>query len=223
MVNKYSHVSGCHVIIEESKWDRVNNGTHKHGFSKNNNANRFVRLAVAGKGADVRMVSGLKDLTLLKTTMSKFEGFDYTDPWTSLPPVQDRLMRSTLFTEYTWANAAEYYKGTKSLPNFNEVAKAIEEIAINEFCGDPVKGTMSLSVQQNLYQIGEIALNRFKDLETVFTSLPNLHCWEYDMSKVKMVNDGEIYYPTEEPYGLIQAFVTRKPSPLHRESLLAKL
>ena len=39
--------------------------------------------------------------------------------------------------------------------------------------------------------------------------LPNLHHWLVDMSPFGLTNDREIYTPTTEPHGLIEATVRR--------------
>ena len=52
-------------------------------------------------------------------------------------------------------------------------------------------------------------LERHEEVEEVRMVLPNLHHWLVDLSPFGLTNDREIYTPTTEPHGLIEATVRR--------------
>jgi len=63
----------------------------------------------------------------------------------------------------------------------------------------------SKSLQQTLYAMGEAALSKFPALHEIHLSLPNKHYNLVDLSAFKMENPKEIFLPTDEPHGLIEA------------------
>jgi urate oxidase len=52
-------------------------------------------------------------------------------------------------------------------------------------------------------------LERHEEVEMIRMVLPNLHHWLVDLAPFGLVNDREIYTPTTEPHGLIEATVRR--------------
>jgi urate oxidase len=75
-VDKYEQVTGARQAVEEYFWDRIvtAEGTpHDHSFSK---GSPEVRTTVVTKDGDAEtVISGLQNLTVLKTTGSEFWGF----------------------------------------------------------------------------------------------------------------------------------------------------
>jgi urate oxidase len=57
--------------------------------------------------------------------------------------------------------------------------------------------------------MGEAALERAPEVVQVSLSLPNKHHLLADLSPFGFQNDNEIFVPTDEPYGLIEATVRR--------------
>ena len=47
------------------------------------------------------------------------------------------------------------------------------------------------------------------EVQEIRLVLPNLHHWLVDLAPFGLENDREIYTPTVEPYGLIEATVRR--------------
>ncbi len=74
-VDKYSQVSGSRQEIEEYSWNRIatsESGPHDYAFSQ---GSAEVRTTVVTKhGADEVVISGLRELTVLKSTGSEFHG-----------------------------------------------------------------------------------------------------------------------------------------------------
>jgi urate oxidase len=68
----------------------------------------------------------------------------------------------------------------------------------------------SPSVQNTLYRIGKAVLEAFPEVEKIRLSFPNKHHIPYDLSRFGMENPNEVFWATDEPYGLIEGTVERK-------------
>jgi urate oxidase len=68
----------------------------------------------------------------------------------------------------------------------------------------------SASVQASIWIIGRAMIERHPEVSEVTMTLPNLHHWLADLSRFGLPNDREIFIPTTEPFGLIQATVRRQ-------------
>ena len=67
----------------------------------------------------------------------------------------------------------------------------------------------SLSVQQTLYEMGKAALEACPDMTQIRLSLPNKHYLPVNLSPFGMENGNQIFVATDEPFGLIEATITR--------------
>ena len=70
---------------------------------------------------------------------------------------------------------------------------------------------VSRSVQHTLYAMGEAALSASGDVTSITLSLPNRHHLLADLTPFGLDNPNEIFVATEQPFGLIEATMTRKP------------
>src|SRR5690606_18587169 len=92
---------GAPVRADERPWDRMPvegvDGGHDHSFVRRGTVTGTVVVTVSGRGADQRtwVVSGLEDLTVLKSTGSEFRGF-LTDGYTTLEETTDRVLATSL-------------------------------------------------------------------------------------------------------------------------------
>ena len=197
---------------------------HHHTFTRSAPYVRFIKLYATRE--KVELTSGLKDLIIVKTTKSGFTNY-HKDRFTTLPESKDRCMKTNMYAE--WEYNAEYLAKAKrwilddSIPVFNRkdvrpyfivdhntIFNTAKKIMLDTFGGEPKQGVYSESVQQTLFEMGTLALNKINELENIFISLPNLHCVAFDMTKFDMVNDNEVFQPQDEPNGLIEAYVSRK-------------
>lgn len=99
----YPHIHTVHVDVVKLKWSRrvavplgstladrrripVAGAPHKHSFVRNGDEKRFTRIVMHNKqrALSTTISSGLRDLLVLKTTESSFEGF-LRDEYTTLP------------------------------------------------------------------------------------------------------------------------------------------
>jgi urate oxidase len=63
----------------------------------------------------------------------------------------------------------------------------------------------SQSLQHTLYAMGEAVLGNFESIREIHLSLPNKHYTLVDLSRFDLDNPGEVFLPTDEPHGLIEA------------------
>jgi urate oxidase len=154
-----------------------------------------TRMATVTAGpAGVTVEAGVEDLIVMKTTRSAFTGFP-RDRYTSLPETDDRLMATKITA--VWRYGSPEVEGDAAF----EVVRAtlLEVFADHD----------SPSVQASIWIIARAILERHEEIEEIRLVLPNLHHWLVDLSPFGLENDREIYTPTTEPHGLIEATVRR--------------
>ena len=184
------------VIIEitEHGWTRMalDEQTHPHSFTKGSNEKRIAKVSVTREGATVE--SGVEDLIVLKTTKSGFVGF-IKDRFTTLPETTDRILATSIKANWQYANddAAS-----------DEIWRGARQTIIETFASHD-----SLSVQHTLYAMGEAVLETFPDIAEISFSLPNIHYLPVDLARLGLENGNQIFLPTDEPHGLIEARLSR--------------
>lgn len=213
-LNTYSHVSAAQIFIEENQWTRVfaYGKPHAHTFQATHPFRRFCRLRVTRDGK-VDLKSGVAGLTLCKSTKSGFEGYPVCK-YTSLVETKDRMMRSEVFSEWTYdaAFASRAFKQASGYNKnrFNQAFSSVCEHLIAQFSGLPAEeGDYSASVQKTMYDMGKAALGAVSELSNIYISCPNLHCILFDMTKFGLKNDNQVFMSTTEPHGLIECLITR--------------
>ena len=73
----------------------------------------------------------------------------------------------------------------------------------------------SKSVQHTLYAMGEAVLARCAEVEEISITMPNKHHLLVDLAPLGLDNQNEIFVPTTEPYGLIEATLRRSVDGTH--------
>jgi urate oxidase len=189
-----AHVSWVRIAISESDWSRIRVGgqEHDHAFIRTGEEKRISVVQQDRCGVTVK--AGVADLIVLKTTRSAFEGFLH-DEYTTLKDSRDRLLGTTVKAEWTYAPGVREYGKL-----WCTARAAILEVFA---CHD------SHSVQHTLYAIGEAVLERVPEVTRVELSMPNRHCLWVDLAPFGLDNPNEVFVPTEEPHGLIEAVLTR--------------
>jgi urate oxidase len=187
-VRENPQVAVSEVSIEERIWDRVG-ATSFEGSSDERRTTRAVRSRDA-----VSLHSGLKNLLILKTAQSGFSGFA-RDRFTTLRETDDRLLATSLTAEWTHESAAGPFAGRWD---------AVRRTLLDTFASHD-----SASVQHTLYAMGEAAIGAHRGLAEIRLTMPNRHHLLVDLAPFGLTNENEIFVATEEPYGLIEATVTR--------------
>lgn len=187
-------VRGARVEIDEYGWDRieVDGRPHEHSFVRRGQEIRTTVVTVDADGPQV--VSGVRDLVILKSTGSEFTGF-LKDPYTTLAETDDRIMATSLCARWrhtgTGVDWAKAYAAVRSLllARFAEVH--------------------SLALQQTLWEMGTAVLEAHPGIADISLSAPNRHHFAVDLSPFGLDNQREVFFAADRPYGLIQATITR--------------
>ena len=193
-VTSQDPVRSARVSIEEFGWDRIPAGgaEHDHAFARSGDEKRTTTVTVDESSTHV--ISGLKDLVVLKSTGSEFWGYP-TDEYTTLSETEDRVLATAVTAR--WRFLTTTVDWTKS---FEAVRAALLEAFAT---------THSYALQQTLYAMGKAVLEQCSEVAEVRLSLPNKHHFRADLSPFGLDNDNEIFLAADRPYGLIEGTVTR--------------
>jgi urate oxidase len=189
-----AHVARAQIALSESSWRRIRVGAqeHDHAFIRRGEERRTALVRQDRSGVTVR--AGIDDLVVLKTAGSAFVGFLH-DEYTTLKDSADRLLGTAVTAEWTYAPGAHHY---------GELWHSVRNLILEVFAGHD-----SRSVQHTLYAIGHTVLARIPEVTRIKLSLPNRHCLLVDLAPFGLDNPNEVFVPTEEPHGLIEAVLTR--------------
>ncbi|MFI6866845.1 factor-independent urate hydroxylase [Nocardia sp. NPDC050406] len=193
-VDSQPTIHHARIELEEYTWERnvVGLNAHPHSFVR---SGRETRTAVVHYDGDrAWVVSGLKDLVVLNSTNSEFHGF-LKDEYTTLRETRDRILATEVTAQ--WRHSGDSVEWDKSY-------EVVKRCLLQAFAD-----TYSLSLQQTLYEMGERVLETCPDIVEVKLALPNKHHFEVDLSPFGMVNDNEVFFAADRPYGLIEGTVVR--------------
>ncbi|KAI5343584.1 hypothetical protein L3X38_011460 [Prunus dulcis] len=217
----YQQVTAAIVKIVEKPWERVSidGQPHEHGFKLG--SEKHTTEVILKKSGALKVTSGIEGLALLKTTKSGFEGF-IRDKYTALPDTRERILATDLTASWaqilvTEINGCRYpYESIYSIPQqplyFTERYSSVKKVLADTFYGPPKEGVYSPSVQSTLYHMATNVLKGFPDIATVQLKMPNIHFLPVNLSNkdntiVKFEDD--VYLPTDEPHGSIEATLSR--------------
>ena len=192
-VEETGPITWARVQLEMYPWSRLHN---PHAFVRDG---RFVRTAtVTYDGSGLRVVSGIRDLVVLKTTDSEFHGY-LQDRYTTLEPASDRILATSLVAQ--WRHTSEEVDWGAS---HDGVLAALQETFANHH---------SLALQHTLYEMGSAVLAGQPQIAEVRFSAPNRHHFAYDLARFGLENDNQVFHADDRPYGLIEATVCREGAP----------
>jgi urate oxidase len=193
-----ANAHSAQVRVEQYAWDRipVGAGGHDHAFVRRGGAVRTAVVTVSGRGdaQQVRVVSGVQDLVVLKSTGSQFKGF-LKDEYTTLPETDDRILATALVARWR-------YEG--SGVDWNKSYESIQASLLETFAN-----TYSRALQETLYLMGTQVLETNANVAEIRFSAPNKHHFLVDLSPFGIENNGEVFISADRPYGLIEATVAR--------------
>jgi urate oxidase len=186
-------VSRVRISAVEHQWSRltVNGRPHPHAFVRPGGEQWTTVVDRGARGAEV--VSGLTNLVVLKTTDSAFAGFP-RDRFTTLPETTDRVLATSLTATWKYRSEATDFAARERIR-----AALVETFAGHE----------SRSVQHTLYAMARAALTACADITEITMSLPNRHHLLVDLTPFGLENPNEVFVPTDQPFGLIEATVRR--------------
>jgi urate oxidase len=187
-------VSKVRIVAAEKYWNRipVGGGSHRFAFTSAGNERRMSE--IEGVRGSYTIRAGIEDLIVLKTAKSAFVGF-LRDPYTTLEDTRDRVLSTNLRAHWL-------YQGDE-IP-FSPTWHGVRQVLINTFADHD-----SQSLQHTLYAMGEAVLKSFDAIREIQFSLPNQHYNLVDLKPFGIENENEIFLPTDEPYGLIEAILKK--------------
>ena len=197
LLKRNQQVESASIRVESTLWKRlvVDGDPHPSAFMQGSNE-RQTACVERAQGGEFKILSGLDDLVLLKTANSGFEGY-IKDSLTTLPETKDRLFGTAVCAEWRYLS---------SDLDFDSVRTTIREAMLQTYANHESK-----SVQQTLYAMAKSALEDAPQIDEIEIVMPNKHCILVDLSRFGQDNPNQIFVPTDEPHGYIEARVRRKP------------
>jgi urate oxidase len=182
------------VNVRAHQWSAIDvaGAPSPNAFVRGGEGTRMATVTATDTGVTVE--AGVEDLIVMKTTRSSFSGFP-RDRYTTLPETDDRLMATRVTAVWRYGSPEVDADAT-----FEAVRATLLEVFADHD---------SPSVQASIWIIAGAILERHEEVEEIRMVLPNLHHWLVDLSPFGLENDREIYTPTTEPHGLIEATVRR--------------
>ena len=193
-LRSHEAIRRARVEIVERPWERLDVGgaADPHTFRQSGGERRLTEVTSADDGTAV--ASGLEGLLVAKTSRSAFTGF-FRDPYTTLQETEDRILATSVRAVWTYATANI---------DFGPAWRGIRATLL-----DTLAGHESASVQHTLHAMGEAVLEKYGAVAEIAIRMPNKHHLLVDLSRLGLDNPDEIFVPTEEPYGLIEATLRR--------------
>jgi urate oxidase len=193
-LKRYPQVRQVAIHLVERPWQRlrVAGKPHAHTFLGNAQERPFAR--VISSRRQVTVEAGIEDLLILKSTGSGFSGFPKCE-YTTLAETDDRILATSM--KATWV-----YRITPR--DYGRTNRRILDAMLSVFAVN-----YSPSVQATLYQMAEAALNAAPEISEVSLKLPNKHYLLVNLKPFGLENPNEIFVPTDEPHGQIEATVSR--------------
>jgi urate oxidase len=193
-VDDVAPVTRADIRVEEFGWERIVD--HDHGFRRTGPEVRTAEVVVDADGSHV--VSGVRDLVVLKSTGSEFSGF-LVDGFTTLAETRDRVLATSLTARWTHVDCTDHAAG-----HWAESYAAVRATLLETFVA-----VHSLALQQSLWEMGRAVLEARPEVASVELVAPNIHHIAVDLSPFGLDNPGEVFHVTDRPYGLIEVTVER--------------
>jgi urate oxidase len=196
LLGRNLQVESASIRVESTLWKRltVDGKPHPSAFMRGSDELQTTSVERTQSGT-FQVLSGLDNLVLLKTANSAFEGY-IKDSLTTLPETKDRLFGTAVSA--TWRYMSPDLQ-------FACIRVKLRELLLRTFANHE-----SRSVQQTLYAMAESALEEVPEIDEIEIVMPNKHCLLVDLSRFGQDNPNEIFVPTDEPHGYIEARVRRK-------------
>lgn len=195
---EFDWVTGGRWEAEQYTWNRipVDGEGHDHSFVRGGTEIRTAVVTFVGPEATV--ISGLRDLAVLKSAGSEFHGF-VRDRYTTLAETDDRILATSVTARWRY-NRLDV--------RFDESFAEARRLLLEAFAE-----THSLALQQTLYDMGRRVLEARTEIDEIRFSMPNLHHFAVDLTPFGLDNPNQVFYAADRPYGLIEAAVLRDGVP----------
>jgi len=194
LLKNYQQLSTATVTGHETKWTRLAFGgkVHPHSFVLDGNGEPFAEVAATRDA--VKITSGVKNFTFMKTTESGWDNF-FKDEYTTIPPTRDRIAATSMLASWRWSEAPDDYAAA----NAKILSTMLEVFAT----------TYSESVQDSLYRMAGAALAVVPQIIDISMACPNKHYLLINLAPFQLDNNNQVFLPTDEPHGQIECTVGR--------------
>jgi urate oxidase len=194
LLRRYPQVTRVSVELDERVWARLDiaGAPHPHGFVQADRARPFARLVATA--SERTLESGIRDLLILKSAGSGFAQFPRCEH-TTLPETTDRILATALTATWQWSGAP--------------LSHRTANVTIVRAMLEPFATRYSPSVQATLFEMGTAALEACPEIVAITLAMPNQHCLRIDLAPFGRDNQNELFVPTDEPHGQIEATITR--------------
>ena len=195
LLGRNGDLQSAEVTVESALWKRlsVSGKPHPSTFMHGSEERQTTVVERSQHGA-YAVTSGFRDMVLLKTANSGFAGF-LRDDLTTLPDTSDRLLGTAV--RASWLYLAPEI-------DFDTARVQIREAMLRAFAEHH-----SRSVQETLFGMGEAALLACAQIDAIDLAMPNRHALLVDLSRFGQSNPNQIFVPTDEPHGSIEARIQR--------------
>lgn len=180
--------------LTEHPWGRIIVGNREHGQAFVRQSGESRSATIHGDRTKLAVGAGITDLVVLKSSHSAFAGF-LRDEYTTLADTEDRLLATSLTA--TW-----WYRDLDI--EFGQVWRAVRQTLLETFALHDSK-----SVQHTLHAMGQAVLDSIDDVTAIRLVMRNKHHLPFDLARLGLENRNEIFVPTDEPFGLIEATLVR--------------
>jgi urate oxidase len=183
----FAPITRARVVIESAAWNRipVDGEPHSHSFTAAGTDLRVAEIVV-DQAEGEWVLSGIKDLIVLKTTGSEFTGF-IQDRYTTLGDAHDRILSTSVNAR--WRHGALLSAGEWNA-SFAEARGAM----LQRFAA-----VHSLSLQQTLYEMGTGIMLASPGVVEVRFSMPNRHHFVVNLEPFGLDNPNLIFKVQDRP------------------------
>jgi urate oxidase len=193
-LKRYGQVSRVTVLIEETSWQRmsIEGKPHPHSFVGQGSSRPAAKVICTRNSEAVE--SGIADLPILKSTGSGFVGYPKCE-FTTLPETTDRILSTKFNGHWTYGRFPA---------DFTKTNAAVLDAMLKVFAQN-----YSPSVQATIHEMAEAAFAAVPEISRITLALPNKHYLPINLKPFGLENHNEIFLPTDEPHGQIEATLTR--------------
>jgi urate oxidase len=194
-LDRNTRLGRVRVHLTEQPWARIATGARDHGQAFIRQGAETRTATITGERHATTVEAGLADLVILKSARSAFAGY-LRDEYTSLAETRDRILATSLTA--TWRYREEEIA-------FGPAWRAIRGTLLETFAAHE-----SESVQHTMYAMGHAVLEGHPEVVRIHLVMPNRHHLPVDLAPFGLENRNEIFVPTEQPHGLIEATLERE-------------
>ncbi len=201
-VSTYAQVESARIDLEEEIWAPIRVGGADSGDAFERLASEVGTAEVILAGDQLRLISGIDHLQVLKSAHSGFVDF-VRDRFATLPDVADRLFATSVSARWR-LGAPSAAPSPSPFDDPRTLRAGVRRVLAETFARHD-----SLAVQQTLHDMGAAVLDRFAAVSEITLVLPNQHHLLANLKPFDLDNPNRVFVGTDEPFGQIEATLAR--------------